>query len=40
MVERRALPARDADDLLLSPNEHLFGLAAAVDPLLDWKPDR
>lgn len=39
MVERRALPAHDADDLLLTPNDHLFGLAAAVDPRLDWKPE-
>ena len=36
MVERRVMPARDAVDLLLAPNEALFAMAAAVDPLVDW----
>lgn len=36
MLERRTLPARDADDLVLMQTDHLFDLAAEVDPLLDW----
>lgn len=39
MVERRALPAREADELLIMPNDHVFALAAAVDPRLDWSPE-
>jgi 8-oxo-dGTP pyrophosphatase MutT (NUDIX family) len=39
IVERRVIRARDAVDLLLFPHDHLFDLAALVDPLLDWKPE-